>query len=304
MKILVTGGCGFVGRNLTKKLIQEGHQVTVTATGSEPKIDGVFKTIYMGLDGIAWDQVWGQDVVFHQMANNDTLCVDRDEMFRANVYGPMTLFFQCLNGGCKKFIYASSTAVYGDSKAPYVEEFTPINPLNFYGESKATFDEFAMQFAVDNDVEVIGLRYCNIYGPGEEQKGKRMSMVGQFLRDMLKNKRPKVFRNGEQKRDWLFVSDAVEGNILAMKSNLKEKKGQIYNLGTGRSYSFNFLIKTINEILGKKLEPDYIDCDFETVYQNHTECDIGKIKRELGFNPKFSLKSGIENYYQEITCVL
>jgi ADP-L-glycero-D-manno-heptose 6-epimerase len=299
-KILVTGGGGFIGRNLTKKLIEQGHQVAITATGEDLFIPGVCKTIYMGLDGIAWDQTWNKDVVFHQMANNDTLCKDKDEMFRANLYGPMTLFKQCFYGGCKKFIYASSTAVYGDSQVPYIEDFTPIKPLNYYAESKAKFDEFAMEFSKENNVDVIGLRYCNIYGPGEEQKGKRMSMIRQILNVMLESKRPKIFRDGEQKRDWLYVDDVVDANILAMNSSLKEKKGRIYNVGSGRAFSFNQIIETINRIMGKKIKPEYIDCDFKEKYQSYTECDIQKIKTELNFVPKFSLESGVENYYKKI----
>jgi len=299
MKILITGGAGFIGGNLTRRLVREGHEVTVVSTGSESNLQGVKKTIYMGLDGIAWDQVWDKEVVFHQMANNDTLCDDKEEMFRANVYGPMTLFHQCLAGGCKKFIYASSTAVYGNSAAPYVEDFTPVSPTSVYGESKAKFDEFAMNFAKEHNVQVIGLRYCNVYGPGEERKGRRMSMIGQLLNKMIQNKEPELFRYGEQKRDWIYVDDVVEANILAMENN--NFKGEIYNLGTGRSYTFNHLITTINDILEKELPPKYIDCNIDyKKYQNHTECDINKIKRELGFDPKFSLKSGIREYYANI----
>lgn len=299
MKILITGGAGFIGGNLAKRFVREGHEVTIVSTGSENNLQGVKKTIYMGLDGIAWDQVWDKEVLFHQMANNDTLCNDKDEMFRANVYGPMTLFHQCLYGGCKKFIYASSTAVYGKSAAPYIENFTPVNPINVYGESKAKFDEFAMNFAKEHNVQVIGLRYCNVYGPGEGKKGRRMSMIGQFLNKMMKGEEPELFRYGEQKRDWIYVDDVVEANILAMQNN--NFKGEIYNLGTGKSYTFNHLITTINDVLEKELPPKYIDCniDYEK-YQNHTECDISKIKRELGFNPKFSLKSGIREYYANI----
>ena len=301
MKILVTGGGGFIGRNLTNRLIKDGHEVTITSTGSEPIVAGIKKVIYLGFDGIAWDQVWGKDVLFHQMANNDTMCVDREEMFRANVYGPMTLFYQCLRGGCKKFIYASSTAVYGSGTVPYIEDFTPIKPLNIYGESKAEFDEFAMNFAKENNVQVIGLRYCNVYGPGEEQKGKRMSMIGQMLRSMIDNNPPVLFYDGEQKRDWIYVDDVVEANILAMK---KQQDGSsVYNLGSGNSWTFNNIVSAINDILGKKISPKYIDCNFQEKYQNHTECDISKIKGELGFNPKFSLKSGIKNYYENLVLV-
>lgn len=299
MRILVTGGSGFVGKNLTEQLISNGHEVTITSTGTELPVSGVKQILYMGLDGIDWERACNQDAVIHLMANNDTLCQDKSEMFRANVFGPQKLFNMLLKCGCKKFIYASSTAVYGSEPAPYTED-TKINPLNPYGESKAEFDDFALSFANYNKVAVYGFRYCNIYGPGEESKGKRMSMIGQILRKCMKNERPTLFEFGEQKRDWIFVEDVVQANLKALEHKPEEPKGEIYNIGSGCSHTFNEIIAQINSTLNRDFKPRYIPCNFSEAYQNYTECDISKAKRELGFEPKFSLQSGIEKYFNSL----
>jgi ADP-L-glycero-D-manno-heptose 6-epimerase len=303
MQILVTGGSGFVGQNLTKRLIADGHNVTIVSTGTEPKIDGVKKVLYMGLTGIDMKECQGMDVVIHQMANNDTRCTDKNEMERANVFGPIKLFEVAANFGCKKFVYASSTAVYGASPAPYYEDRTEIKPLNVYGESKAKFDAFAMRFSRDYHVYVTGLRYCNIYGPGEEHKGKRMSMIGQIIRQIKAGVSPKLFTDGEQKRDWIYVDDVVNANLLAMSRD-EGKFGEIYNIGSGKAETFNDIVKTTVKNMIVPLQattPEYIDCPFKDEYQDFTECCIDKAKRDLGFEPKYDLQLGIKEYLKHLS---
>jgi ADP-L-glycero-D-manno-heptose 6-epimerase len=292
LKILVTGGGGFIGRNLTERLIRDGHQVTITSTGSEPN-SNAHKVLYMSLEGIDFKYIAGQDVVFHQMANNDTRCFDFEEMYRANIKGPIKLFNVALEGGCKKFIYASSTAVYGDQPAPYTED-TKIAPLVPYASSKALFDSYAMKFAKENQVSVTGLRYCNVYGPGESNKGKRMSMIGQIIRNILAEEPVTLFKDGNQKRDWVYVKDVVEANILAMQHNNTD----IYNIGSGGSWSFNEVFEIVSQcIADKNIFPiNFIDCPFLEDYQSYTECSIEKAGKELGYKPKYDLKSGIQEY--------
>lgn len=304
LRVLVTGGGGFVGSNLVRRLIKEGHRVTITSTGSEPKIPGVHKILYASLEGIDWKCVYGQDVVIHLMANNDTLCYDESEMLRANLYGPIKLFTSAYDGGCRKFVYASSTAVYGDSPAPYVEDETEIKPLNTYATSKYLFDNFAMSFAQDKEVPVTGLRYCNIYGPGEGRKGKRMSMVGQLIRRMKSGKQPVLFRDGTQKRDWVHVYDVVEANVLAMNRSSIEK-GVIYNIGSGQCHTFLEICEMILNTKGAtpydELKIEWVDCPFPEKFQNHTECNIEKARRELGYSPSFDLRSGIDQYVTDLS---
>lgn len=302
VKILVTGGLGFVGRNLTERLVKDGHEVTVTASGSEPHIHGVHKVLYMSLEGIHWPDIYGKDVVFHLMANNDTLCNDEHEMLRANLYGPIKLFTAASDGGCRKFVYASSTAIYGDSPAPYIEGETKIAPLNAYGRSKMMFDSFAEKFAEDKEISITALRYCNVYGPGEDRKGKRMSMIRQLIRQMQKGP-PVLFSDGEQKRDWIYVKDVVEANILAMNVSQMDHKWSVYNIGSGVATTFNEIVSIIDERLDATRlgwchnDIKYIDCPFPEMFQNHTECCIEKARRELGFSPSFDIRSGIEDYY-------
>ena len=304
MKILITGATGFVGYNLLKELLKDGHEITVVAsTHSENDIPREVKDVcYLGLEGLDWNKTKEKDAIIHQAANNDTLYQNKDEMHRANVSGPIKLFQEAAKRGCKKFVYASSTATYGNENAPYIEDKTPISPINVYGESKALFDEFAMDFAKRMNVEVIGFKYCNVYGPGEKHKGKRASMIYQIIQQLLKNRRVKLFKDGTQKRDWIYIEDVVQANMKALYS--KNKTG-IYNCGTGTATNFNDLVKIISYELNLPLNHliEYIDNPNETAYQSHTECDITKLREELNFFPQFDIKSGIKKYLKELNTI-
>jgi len=292
MRILVTGGTGFVGSNLVRELAKEDHDIIVTGTNTEAKIPEVKKFLNLHLDGIDFNQISKVDIVFHIAANNDTLDSDEDEMMRANFVSPITLFYRALYGGCKKFVYASSTAVYGDSPSPYVEDKTPLNPLNAYARSKAKFEVFATNFAKSSKAQVVGLRYCNVYGPGESHKGHRASMIYQVVKQMMSAKRPKLFKHGGQKRDYIYVKDVVRANILASKYD----GSGIFNCGFGNATSFNDLVHMANNELKTNYQPEYIENPYEANYQSHTKCDMKKASQELGFTPEYSVAKGMSEY--------
>ena len=292
MRILVTGGTGFVGSNLVARLLQEGHDVLITGHDAEQRIPG-FQGKYLqpSLLGIDWEAVGAVDVLFHQAAVNDTTLMDEREMLRANVTASQELFRRVVAGGCRRIVYASSTAIYGDAPAPYRED-TPARPLNPYARSKKQLEEFASGFARENpQVTIVGLRYCNVYGPGESHKGKRASMIFQLAQQMQRGN-PRLFKYGEQKRDYLYVDDAVRANLLAAKAS----ESCIVNCGSGRAVSFNDIVVQLNRVLEVRRTPEYIDNPYADRYQSHTECDMTLAKQKLGFVPEFELVSGLEAY--------
>lgn len=290
MRILVTGGTGFIGYNLSRKLDKLGHEILITGTESENESN--FFNIGKSFKEIKEENLKNIDVCFHQAANNDTLEKNQKKIFDENVYEPIELFEKLYKNRCKKFIFASSTAIYGNEKTPFSEDQIP-KPLNFYAESKLEFEKVAMDFAKNKNINMIGLRYCNIYGPHEEHKKRRASMIYHICQDVMKGKNPKIFKFGEQKRDWCYVKDVVKANICCLDYN----QNNIFNIASGKSINFNDLFKIIKNIFDVNVSIDYIDCQFKESYQNNTECDISKSKKELKWMPHYDVVSGIEDYF-------
>jgi ADP-L-glycero-D-manno-heptose 6-epimerase len=300
MRILITGGTGFIGSHLTNHFSDEGHEVIVVGTKTEqsPRAAKYLGLTLGGFDFNRLQRLGKIDVCFHQAANNDTLDLDRDEMMWANVESPKKFLKEvCSLNGCRKIIYASSAAVYGSSPAPYKEGETKENPLNPYGESKVEFDKWATTWPASGDfwgdrVSVVGLRYTNVYGPGEEHKGKRASMIHQLIKTMKKGDSPNLFWDGTQQRDWVYIEDVIRANIAAMAF----QGTGIFNCGSGKATSFNTLVDVINEKLGTDIHPNWIDCPFKTAYQEFTQADMTKAKEELGFVPAYDIKRGISEF--------
>lgn len=294
MEILVTGGTGFIGSNLALALKSEGHDVSITGSMYEQELPEFNnRTHFLGASGIDWSTVGELDAIFHQGAISDTRVHDRNQMMHANLETSKEIFKKAKEHGVKRITYASSTAVYGNLPAPYLEDMTPL-PLNVYGESKALLDEFAMQFAKENpDITVVGLRYCNVYGPRENHKGKTATMIHQFAHQMQTGN-PKLFTDGTQKRDYIYVKDVVRANILTLTA----RESTVLNCGGGVATSFNELVAILNEVLGLERIPEYIENPFTTTYQNYTLCDMRKAKEKLGFIPAYDIRSGIKDYFE------
>jgi ADP-L-glycero-D-manno-heptose 6-epimerase len=294
MKCLVTGGTGFIGSNIALHLMQEGHEVIITGHESEqqlPEFKG--KRLYPGFIGIDWEAIGTVDVLFHQAAMNNTRINDRTEMLRANVESSQVLFEHVITRGCKRIVYASSTAVYGRNPAPYKE--TDSYDLNTpYAESKKLLDDLAMRFAdTYPHVTIVGLRYCNVYGPREHHKGTRATMIYQFAQQMQKGN-PRLFKYGEQRRDYVYVKDVIRANIAAATA----KASCVVNCGSGRATTFNRLVELLNDVLGLHRTPEYIDNPYEGNYQDHTECDMTLAHEKIGFLPEYSIEEGIRDYYE------
>ncbi len=294
-KFLVTGGAGFVGSNIAFELQNQGHEVTVLDDFSS----GHFKNL-LGFKGdvIAADvfQYMPEeayfDAIFHEAAITNTDVHDQKKMMEQNVEAFKNVLNFAAHNEIKRVVYASSAGVYGNGDCPMKIQQTP-TPENVYGFSKAIMDNVARDFAGDNqDMVIVGLRYFNVYGPGEYYKGKTASMMYQLYNQMKKGLNPRVFKSGEQERDFVYIKDVVKANMCALNN---AKESGVYNVGTGIPRNFNDVIACLNKELGTNLAAEYIDNPF-AFYQLKTEADLTLSKEKLGYTPDYTLESGIADY--------
>jgi ADP-L-glycero-D-manno-heptose 6-epimerase len=189
-------------------------------------------------------------------------------------------------------VYASSASVYGNVKEHIpLKEDRAKHPENIYAFSKYIMDNIAEEFSQKTGIKTVGVRYFNVYGPREAHKGKFASMIYQLYKQIKQGKRPRIFKWGEQKIDFVYVKDAVDATILSMNA----PNSTVYNVGSGEARSFNEVIALLNKNLGTDFEPEYFDCPYD-FYQEYTQADMTKIKEELGFVPKYTLEKGIKEY--------
>ena len=214
-------------------------------------------------------------------------------MIRANLEGFKNVISLAQKNNAK-LIYASTAGLYGNGPVP-MKENQKKEILSAYAKSKLMMDELAEKYF--DKMHIVGLRYFNVFGPREAHKGRAASMIYHLGKQMKAGKQPKIFKYGEQKRDHIYVKDAVAATIKAIDA----KKSGIYNVGTGIATSFNELINALNEVLGASLEPEYFDMPFgPKTYQNNTQADTKNAEKFLGFKAKYRLKQGIEDYKEDI----
>jgi ADP-L-glycero-D-manno-heptose 6-epimerase len=291
MDICVTGASGFIGTNLCFYLEKLGHTVYPVCTSTCLVSDYFRKnTVFQGLFGFDTSVLKYCEGIVHLAANNDTLSEQNSEMLRANFYDSKKLLRLARKNFHKFFIYASSTAVYGQANQ-IITETTKAKSNTIYSKSKLKFDKFMIKN--DPFIKWVGLRLCNVYGPHEKQKGRRASYLGQMLNNMLENKPVKLFEDGTQIRDWCYVEDVCQAFLKAIHS----KYTGIYNIGSGKSVTFNELFDTLSEITGYKQKPLWIPNKIAKQYQSLVNLDIEKAQQVLGYEPEYDIDSGIKSYY-------
>jgi ADP-L-glycero-D-manno-heptose 6-epimerase len=302
--LIVTGGAGFIGSNLTLALQEKFPNAHLTVI--DDFRSGNFKNLagYRGdfvaqnLATLDWREQFGDpasagfDAIFHLASITDTTLHDQFVQVHDNVES----FRRVLNFARQaktRVIYASSASTYGAVTQASVES-NGAAPANVYSFSKAIMDNIASRAAAESpDLIIIGLRYFNVYGPREAHKGLPASMIYHLAQQMKAGQRPRIFKHGEQKRDFVYVKDAVEGSIRALDA----QTSGIYNLGTGQARSFNELVDVLNKCLGTNFRPDYIE-NPHAHYQNFTQADLTNARSALGYEPRFPLEDGVRDYMQ------
>jgi len=288
MRVLVTGGLGFIGSHIAQYFVAQGHDVVVTGKTGTNTLE---KSIHV--QSIQELATFGTfDAVFHQAALTDTTVLDKERMFHENVVRSRKLFDILLEKGCKHIVYASSATVYGNGSVPY-KEHQQLQPLNPYAESKLALEKLAQTYRqLYPDVTFVGLRYSNVYGPGEAHKGTSASIIYQFAQCMLKGN-PTLFNQGQQQRDYIYVADVVRANALAAQA----KESCVVNCGSGKPTTSNELVAILNDVLGLKRIPEYVGNPYQNRSQSHTACDMTLAKEKLGFVPEHDIRKGIQAYH-------
>ena len=302
MRILVTGGAGFIGSNIARRLATEGHDVTAADSFLSASwknlvgFDGDLLTLRDHDDVQSMIDLGRFDVIFHQaaltgvIAADGSAIADAHRMLRNNVETFRAILDWAVETRAR-VIWASSCSVYGRGAVP-MKESQPTDPLNTYAFSKVLKERLAARYAPRLAHPIVGLRYSNAYGPGEEHKGKLASMIHQLARQMRGGHRPRIFRAGEQKRDFVYIDDVVEANLCAMRST----NGGNFNAGAGQSWSFNEVVAELNRVLKTDLQPDYFHNPYGFT-QDWTETDQSLAREKIGYQPKFDLRRGIEAYH-------
>lgn len=297
MRALVTGATGFIGFNLVQRLINDGHTVFGTGDPSE-NIPGC-KIISRSFNRLDWKALGQIDVVFHQAAITDTMVYDRDQMFMVNFWYSRQLVDQAIRAGVKQIVYASSAATYGGQQVPFKEN-GKTQALNVYAESKLLLDHYAQIIKTYTPhVTMVGLRYSNVYGPGEDHKGRSRSMVKQ-LYDQMSAGNPRLFEFGEQRRDFVYIDDVVEANLLAAGFVGDPAAAYVFNVGSGIDTSFNEIVESLNNEMGLTRETEYFPNSLRGLYQDQTLLDLAWSHEKLGYYPKYDIKKGIARYLSAI----
>jgi ADP-L-glycero-D-manno-heptose 6-epimerase len=292
----VTGGAGFIGSNLVLELQRRWPWARLTVvddfrSGTFKNLAG-YKGDFAAVDVAHFRPAEKYDCVYHLASITDTTVTDQKAMVHDNVEGFRTIL-QFSRKQKARVVYASSAATYGIANVRMAED-SPAAPANAYAFSKTILDNVAAE-ARKEGMRVDGLRFFNVYGPGEAHKGASASMIYQLADQMRQKRRPRLFKNGEQRRDFVHVDDVVEALVLAAERG----KNAVYNVGSGRSRSFNAVVRSLNAALGTSFEPDYFDNPYD-FYQTFTEADLTRAKRDLGYVPKFELEPGILDYMKRL----
>jgi nucleoside-diphosphate-sugar epimerase len=307
-KFLVTGGAGFIGSNICKRLVEEGCFVRIVdnlLTGKKSNLDTFIDKVEfveadMGDDTVARSAMKDIDVVLHQGAlpSVPRSVDDPAATHKHCVDATFTLLLAARDAGIKRFVYASSSSAYGDTPTlPKIETMSPA-PLSPYAVGKLVGEYYCSVFHEVYGLETISLRYFNVFGPYQDPTSQYAAAIPAFVTAILKNEPPTIYGDGEQSRDFTYVDNVVEANLLAARA--KHTAGEVLNIACGEAVTVNKIIDMINEILDKNIKPIYTDPRPGDV--KHSLADITAAEKLLGFKPIVEFKDGLKlaiEWYRE-----
>ena len=297
-KTIVTGGAGFIGSNLVDKLIDIGVEVIVIDNLSTGKIENVNPKAKLHILDISRHQIQieklmkGVDVVFHTAAKARVQPSIEDPITynKQNVTGTLNILFAAYNAGVKRVVYSASSSAYGNATKFPTPETHLTNPLSPYGLQKCIGEQYCKMFSQVYGLDTVSLRYFNVYGNRMLFEGAYKLVIAVFTEQMMQGKPLTITNDGEQRRDFTYVGDVVNANILA-GTHEDKLNGEIFNIGNGNNYSIN---EVANMFGGKKVYGEKRVEPFQTLADNT------KAQKELGWNPQGDLPTWIKQYKKEL----
>jgi nucleoside-diphosphate-sugar epimerase len=299
-KFLVTGGAGFIGSSICRKLVSQGCFVRVVdnlLTGKKSNLTAVIDKIEfieadMGDSEVAQSVVKDIDVVFHQGALPSVpLSVENPVPTHKHcVDATFTLLVAARDAGVKRFVYAASSSAYGDAPTSPKVETMPCNPLSPYAVGKLVGEYYCSVFSGVFGLETVALRYFNVFGPYQDPASQYAAAIPAFVTAILKDQPPTIYGDGEQSRDFTYIDNVVEANLLAARA--AKTNGEVINIACGQAVTVNEIIAMINKLLGKSVQPIYTDARAGDV--KHSLADITAARRLIGFDPVVSFSDGLQ----------
>lgn len=307
-KYLITGGAGFIGSHISEELIKRDHEVRIIdnfLTGKKENIASLLDKIEL-IEGDIKDletcqrALEGVDFVLHQAALPSVPRSIKDPLAtnENNIRGTLNVLLASREAKVKKVVFASSSSVYGDDTHLPKIEGRQGSPLSPYALSKLVGEHYCRIFSQIYGLSTVFLRYFNIFGPRQDPFSQYAAVIPNFITKMLKGEKPIIFGDGEQSRDFTFVSNVVEANILASKA--QDVSGEAFNIACGERTTVNSLANTINEVLNKNIDPVHDEPRPGDVKNSYAE--ISKARKMLKYEPLVPFNEGLKktiNWYQE-----
>jgi nucleoside-diphosphate-sugar epimerase len=299
--VLVTGGAGFIGSHLTEALLQEGHRVRVLDDFSTGKRENlIFDKKYPSLEIIEGDirhlaicqkAMKGIEYVFHEAALPSVQRSVEDPLGSnaVNGGGTLNILFAAREEAVKRVIYASSSSIYGDTPTLPKHEEMLSHPLSPYALQKYIGEQYCRLFYELYGLETVSLRYFNIFGPKQDPNSIYSAVIPKFIEALLQGSPPIIFGDGEQSRDFTYIENVVQANLLAMSA--EHLHGEAINIACAERTSLNQLVNVLKKILGSKVSPVYEEPRKGDV--RHSLADIRKGKEILNYEPKVGIESGL-----------
>jgi len=298
-RFLLTGGAGFIGSHIVKRLVGEGAVVRVVdnlSTGQVARLEDLRCSIeYVEADladNLVSDEVVKDvDYVLHQAAIPSVQRSVRDPIGtnRANVTATLNLLESCRKAKVRRFVYAASSSAYGDTEVLPKSEEMPPNPLSPYALQKLAGEHYCKLYYSLYGLETVCLRYFNVFGPGQDPHSEYSAVIPKFISKLLINELITVYGDGEQSRDFTYVENVVDANLLALQAT--KACGKVLNVGCGERITLNALIQLLEEIVGVKAKVSYSASKPGDV--RHSLADINLARRLLEYEPKVMVKEGL-----------